>query len=125
MQKQDIQNRGDLELLVNRFYDKVKVDPLIGFFFSEIVPVNWEAHLPVMYNFWESIAFGTGPYRGEPMSAHLRLNGKHKMEPEHFARWLSLFHGTIDELFSGAKAEEIKMRSASIARIMEFKVQQG
>jgi len=33
----------------------------------------------------------------------------------HFQQWLSLFLGTVDELYSGPKAEEAKGRAASIA----------
>ena len=30
MTKKDIENRADVELLINSFYDKVKPDPVIG-----------------------------------------------------------------------------------------------
>lgn len=55
--KKDIEDRKDIELLINSFYDKVKQDAIIGSFFTEVVQVNWEKHLPVMYNFWENIVF--------------------------------------------------------------------
>ena len=32
--KKDIENRKDIELLVNRFYDKVIADQMIGFIFN-------------------------------------------------------------------------------------------
>ncbi len=75
MQK-DIEDRKDIELLINSFYDKVKQDAIIGSFFTEVVQVNWEKHLPVMYNFWENIVFQTGSYNGNPMDKHLELNKK-------------------------------------------------
>lgn len=121
----DISSRADIELLVNRFYDRAKTDPLIGFFFSEVVPVNWPEHLPRMYDFWESIAFGTAGYKGEPMTVHMELNRKQTMEPAHFKRWVELFHATIESNFSGPKADELKARSASIAAIMKIKVAQA
>jgi len=49
--KKDIENRDDIIRLVNTFYDKVKPDETIGYFFNRVVDVNWEKHLPVMYNF--------------------------------------------------------------------------
>ena len=124
-EKHDIANRADIELLVNSFYDKVKTDPTIGFFFTKIIPVDFPAHLPKMYAFWESILFGTSGYKGEPMTAHVHIHEKHKMEHAHFEKWLSLFTSTVDELFAGPKAEEIKQRSSSIATIMEWKVVEG
>ncbi len=121
-EKKDITNRADVELLVNTFYDRVKKDATIGFFFTEIIPVDFPAHLPKMYAFWESILFGTSGYKGEPMTVHTHIHQKHKMTHEHFERWISLFTSTIDELFSGNKAEELKQRASSIATIMEWKV---
>src|ERR1044072_367960 len=120
--KHDITNRADVELLINSFYSKVKTDPVIGFFFTQIIPVDFPSHLPKMYAFWESILFGTPGYKGEPMTAHIHIHQKHKMEPAHFERWISLFTATVDENFTGPKAEEIKHRASSIAMIMEMKV---
>ncbi|WP_367274609.1 group III truncated hemoglobin [uncultured Lutibacter sp.] len=48
----DINNREDIELLVNKFYEKVKVDETIGYIFNEIANINWDKHLPKMYDFW-------------------------------------------------------------------------
>ena len=49
--KGDITNRKDIEQLINAFYDKVKKDAVIGFIFNDVAKVNWEVHLPVMYDF--------------------------------------------------------------------------
>lgn len=120
--KSDIRSRADIETLINSFYDKVKTDTTIGFFFSDVVPVNWETHLPVMYNFWESILFGSNNYKGEPMTIHKHLSGLHRMEPAHFERWVMLFEANARELFEGEKTEEIITRAKSIASIMQWKV---
>ena len=49
--KKDIANRTDIELLVNKFYDKVTADTTIGYIFTDVAKVNWELHLPRMYDF--------------------------------------------------------------------------
>ncbi len=54
---------------------------------------------------------GTGTYRGAPFPKHAVL----PVEKAHFDRWLELFLATVDELFSGPKAEEAKGRALSIA----------
>ena len=72
--KGDITNRMDIEQLINAFYDKVKKDDVIGFIFNDIAKVNWEKHLPVIYNIWENILFFTGSYNGTPMLIHQNLN---------------------------------------------------
>jgi hemoglobin len=120
--KHDIENRKDVEKLVNSFYDKVKQDPVIGFIFNDVAKVNWDKHLPVLYDFWENIIFLTGKYSGNPMSAHLNLNSRVPLTKAHFQRWLELFTQTIDELFEGKKAELAKEKAISIATIMETKI---
>ena len=43
------------------------------------------------------------------------------MKAEHFQHWNDLFNETVDELFEGAKAEEIKQRAINIAAAMMHK----
>jgi hemoglobin len=120
--KHDIESRKDVEQLVNLFYDIVKQDPVIGFIFNDVAKVNWDKHLPVMYDFWENIIFLTGKYSGNPMSVHLHLNEQVPLNTDHFKRWLELFTQTIDELFEGKKATLTKEKAISIATIMEAKI---
>lgn len=120
--KQDIQSISDIPLLINTFYDKVKKDEVIGFIFNDIAKVNWEKHLPIMYDFWESVIFLNGKYDGNPMPVHIRLNEKIPLTQEHFLRWLQLFNQTVDELFSGSRADTAKEKAAGIAAIMENKI---
>lgn len=120
--KADITDRKDIKLLVDTFYDKVKVDPVIGYFFTKVVPVDWDKHLPVMYNFWENIVFYSGSYDGNPMVQHQNIHKISPMKMEHFQRWISLFTETVDQLFEGKNAEQIKQRATSIATVMQIKI---
>jgi hemoglobin len=120
--KKDIENIEDIQLLVNSFYDKVKADTVIGYIFNDIAKVNWEKHLPVMYNFWENVLFFTGSYSGNPMTAHVKMHSVLNFAPEHFERWLKLFNSNVDELFEGEKAELAKQRAISIATVMQLKI---
>ena len=122
MMKKDIESRKDIETLVNQFYEKVKKDPLIGAIFTVTMKVNWTKHLPVMYDFWENTIFYTGNYIGNPMETHTRLNRIVPLNTAHFKRWTDLFNSTVDELFSGAKAELAKQRSLSISTVMQIKI---
>lgn len=117
--KRDIKNRKDIELLVNTFYKKLKADKSIGHFFTEVININWEKHLSMMYNFWENILFFTGGYEGNPINLHRHLNKIENIEKKHFTRWNKLFAETVDELFQGEKAELIKKRGSSISDIMQ------
>ncbi|HYJ65707.1 MAG TPA: group III truncated hemoglobin [Parafilimonas sp.] len=120
--KKDIEERGDIELLINSFYDKVKKDAGIGYIFNDVAKVNWEHHLPVMYDFWESIIFNTNSYSGNPMTVHAKLNKETPLLARHFKQWLHLFTTTVDELFEGKKAELAKQRAASIAQVIQIKI---
>ena len=113
--KKDIIEREDVEILVNKFYDKVNADTLLGPVFAH---VDWPHHLPIMYNFWSSMLLGEQSYRGNPLQKHLPL----PIEKQHFSRWLELFKETVDENFRGEKAAEVKMRATSIAGIFQYKM---
>ena len=115
IENKDILDRGDVKMMVNKFYEKVKVDELLGPVFSR---VDWPHHLPIMYNFWSSMLLGEQTYRGNPLQKHLPL----PVEPAHFNRWLVLFNQTIDENFEGEKAAEVKLRAQSIATIFQLKM---
>lgn len=119
--KTDIRHRKDIEKLVNAFYEKIKTDDVIGYLFNEVVKVNWELHLPKMYDFWENILFYTANYEGNPMAKHKELHHKSPMKREHFEHWITLFNTTVDTLFVGPKAEEIKNRAMNIATAMIYK----
>lgn len=119
--KVDIKNRTDIETLINAFYDKIKSDAVIGYFFNDVAKVNWENHLPRMYDFWENILFSTANFIGNPMLKHKELHERSTMTEEHFKHWIILFKLTVDELFEGEKAEEIKQRAINIAAVMMHK----
>lgn len=120
--KKDIENRKDIELLVDAFYEKVKKDPVIGKFFTEVVKVNWEKHLPVMYKFWENVVFYTGNYAGNPMQSHFALHGKSPLSMDDFNQWNKLFNETVDEMFEGMNATNIKQRAQNISTVMQIKI---
>ena len=107
----DIRTAKDIRTLVDSFYEKVGRDELLAPVFNDIVGVNWDTHLPVMYRFWESMLFGAGTYQGAPFPKHAVL----PVRKEHFTRWLALFVETVNAHFTGPKAEEAKGRAASIA----------
>lgn len=110
--KKQIENREDIQLLVDSFYQKVRKDTLIGPIFNDVAKVDWDEHLPKLYNFWSDLLLGEDSYRGRPFPPHMKLN----LQPSHFERWLKLFIETVDEHFVGMKADEVKFRALRIAR---------
>lgn len=123
MTKKDLTDRADVELLVNSFYEKVRVNEKLGFIFNDIAKVDWEGHLPKMYSFWASILLGEHSYTGRPMVKHVQLSKKISLDEPIFNEWLTLFHQTVDEHFAGPTAEIAKTRAIHIARNMIHKIQ--
>lgn len=119
----NLESREDIELLVNTFYDKIMKDNLIGFFFKDVISVDWDKHLPTMYSFWESILFGQMSYKGNPMQKHFPINQMQAMEKIHFERWLLLWRTTIEENFSGVNASMAITKSENIANLMAYKME--
>jgi len=120
----DIQNRKDIEFLVDKFYEQILVDDLIGVFFTDVVQLQWDVHIPVMYEFWETTLFGLAKYKGNPMLKHIALNDKKEIHSAHFDRWLSIWEKTIRENFKGEKSELAIKKAHSIGELMKYKIDQ-
>lgn len=120
--KTDIKNKEDIKILVDAFYQKIQTDSTIGYLFTDIAAVNWEKHLPIMYDFWDNILFHTGNFEGNPMMKHRELNKKSSLTQIHFKHWTKLWKRTVDDLFEGNKASEIKVRADNISKVMMHKV---
>lgn len=117
--KTDIRNIEDIQVFVDGFYSKVRDDEkLAPVFASRIKNEEWPAHLQRMYAFWNAILFAETGFNGNPMQKHMTL----PIDKTHFDQWLALFYETINENFTGPKAEEAKKRAESIAGIMNFKI---
>ena len=118
----DIEVRADIIRLIDTFYEKIKVNPLLGPIFIEVVLLNFEQHLPILYDFWCTVLLGEQSYHRNAMEAHLALAKKTPMTKGHFDEWLLIFTATVDELYQGEKADEIKYRAQSIAGLMLHKI---
>lgn len=115
--KTDIRNREDIEKLMVKFYSRTLNDMVIGFIFNDIADFDIESHLPVISDFWETVLFGGGKYKGKSrvMDVHAELNKKIPLKKGHFDRWLYLFNKTVDEMYSGFYANKAKDMAAGIA----------
>ncbi|WP_375447575.1 group III truncated hemoglobin [uncultured Fibrella sp.] len=121
--KQLLDSPEAVRLLVNSFYEKVQVDPLIGPIFMDVAEVDWASHLPKMYAFWESLILGNGAYNGHPFRPHLLVNQQQPLRIEHFERWLTLFSATLTEHFTGETAEQVRQRAIQIASVWNHKLE--
>ncbi|MEO6668674.1 MAG: group III truncated hemoglobin [Ferruginibacter sp.] len=120
--KKDIETREDIDSFLRSFYQRVIADKQIGIIFTEIVPINWEQHIPVITDFWETILLDNPVYRKNAMEVHYKINRIFPLKKEHFEAWLYIFNLTLNEMFEGKIADLAKKRAASIALLMESKM---
>ncbi|MDB5270850.1 MAG: sec-independent protein translocase TatC [Hymenobacter sp.] len=114
----DLQTEADIIQLVDAFYARVDADDLLRPIFHDVAQVDWQAHLPKMYDFWSSVLLGTSRYKGRPMARHFPL----PIQAAHFQRWLALFTATVDALFLGPKADEAKTKARNIGAMFEHRM---
>jgi hemoglobin len=117
-ERHDLATRRDVELLMRTFYRAAAMDDLLGPVFAA-EQVDWPAHLATVTDFWMWQLFGVRGYEGNPLLAHRPAHAATPFRDAHFARWLSLFTETVDELFEGPTAELAKARAAKMARALE------
>ncbi|HJR12415.1 MAG TPA: group III truncated hemoglobin [Rhodanobacteraceae bacterium] len=92
-------DENQLATLVDRFYDKVRVDSLLGPVFNPRID-DWDAHKVLMTSFWATIALRSGHYRGNPLAKHQPL----PVGVEHFQRWLASWRETASEVLDAESA---------------------
>jgi len=114
MTEQEIDERL-IDQLVRAFYDRVRVDPLIGPIFNSRIQ-DWEPHLVRIAAFWSSVMLKSGRYQGQPMRLHLPL----PIDAQHFDRWLALFETSARELCPVQIAEQFVARAHMIGRSLEM-----
>ena len=106
-----------IERLVHAFYDKVRVDAVLGPVFDARIH-DWEPHLAQMCAFWSSVALMTGRYHGTPMVKHAPL----PVDATHFDRWLELFEQTAHEVCPPEAEAHFVERARRIAVSLELSI---
>ncbi len=126
----DIRTDADCEALVRGFYGRALRDPVIGFLFTDIAQLDLEAHITRITRFWATVLLGARSYGGGAFRPHLQLHTKAPLRRGHFERWLALWNATVDEMFSGVRAELAKahadrVANAFVARLRALDEQRG
>lgn len=115
MEKTDIDSRDDIRNLLIAFYSTAFRDDLLGTIFVDIAQMDLDAHLPVMCDFWETVLFRNGLYRGNAFIPHADLHAKVALTWPLFERWLEIWGATVDGLFAGPIADRAKVQATNIA----------
>lgn len=120
--KKDIESREDVMVLVNSFYNHVRRDKVIGPIFNDIAKIDWNTHLPKMYDFWETVLLNKASYKGNTLKVHTDLNKSFQLLGSHFDHWLILFTTTVNEFFEGPVAQSAINKANSIATVIQIKM---
>jgi len=106
-----------LERLIPLFYQRVRADAELGPLFNDAVQ-DWPEHLDKLVAFWSSVMLTSGRYKGNPMLAHLRH--KARITPELFARWLTLWAQTTEEVMTPVAAVALQAKAERIAESLQL-----
>lgn len=118
--KKEISNISDIRLLVDTFYKRAEDDDLLSPIFAKRFKTH-NSPLDPLYRYWGNVLLELeeGAVDEIPFPKHQDLPLTH----QHFDRWLSLFHQTVDDLFSGPLAEKAKFRAIRMSEIFRYKME--
>ncbi|EHL30618.1 group III truncated hemoglobin [Legionella drancourtii] len=109
-----------IKKLVTHFYQHVQKDEVLSPVFNEVAKVDWEKHLPLLCQFWNSVMLKTNEYHGNAYQKHALLKEFATIKEEHFLRWLNLFKQEAIKHLPKEAAEEIIHRASLIAESLKF-----
>ncbi|WP_230206652.1 group III truncated hemoglobin [Novosphingobium sp. Gsoil 351] len=113
-------SEDDIAGLLPAFYARVRADVVLGPIFEGGVD-DWPHHLDKLEAFWSSVMLSSGRYKGQPMVAHLK-HADH-MTRDNFARWLTLWRQTTEELLAPELVRQLQDRAHRIAESLQLGVQ--
>ncbi|MFK7756529.1 MAG: group III truncated hemoglobin [Flavobacteriales bacterium] len=115
---EEIKDRKDIRKLVGIFYGTIRKNEVLGPIFNKAIPEEtWEAHMEKITDFWDSAVFGTMTFKGNPATKHVELDkaNNYSIDQKHFAIWLTHWKEIIDANYTGAVAENMKLRAEKMA----------
>jgi hemoglobin len=118
-EKPDLDSRQNIEFFVDRFYEHILADAQLAPIFLDVAEIDLAQHLPHIKDYWCKLLLGEDAYHRHTMKIHRELHAKRPLQAEDFERWLALFVATVDEYFSGDKAQRAKRVATSIAGNLE------
>lgn len=114
----DLSTVADIRLLVDTFYERARRDDLLAPMFTHAFSGKENA-LDPLYRYWATVLLDAKSYPDLPFPKHSDLPLTH----QHFDRWLSIFHQTVDELFTGSRATDAKVRAIKMSEVFRYKMQ--
>jgi hemoglobin len=113
----DLDSPEEIGEMVRRFYADVSMDDLLGPMFNDVAQVDWREHLVKLTAFWCRALLDLPGYTGNPFRAHALVHERRPFTPAHFARWLELFHETLELGWVGPNVERARQLADDVARV--------
>ncbi|MCE0724637.1 group III truncated hemoglobin [Legionella resiliens] len=113
-------NKTHIEKLVTHFYRKVQKDKILGPIFNDTAQVDWDEHIPLLCQFWNSIMLKTHEYHGNAYQKHILLKQLAQIEEAHFVRWLNLFQEEAVNHLPMNAAKDIFQKASFIAESLKY-----
>ena len=113
----DLDTPEEIAEMVRRFYADITQDELLGPMFNDVARVDWSEHLPKLTSFWCRALLALPGYHGNPFRAHTVVHAQHAFTPEHFERWLDLFHETLELGWIGPNERRARDIADNVARV--------
>ncbi|MES2679793.1 MAG: group III truncated hemoglobin [Bacteroidota bacterium] len=110
----DIETRADIQSLIDTFYSQLLLIDEMKVVFEGI---NFPQHVPHIVHFWSFVLLDEPGYTTNVFEKHTRL----PIKTHQFDMWLKVFTNTVDELFSGEKADLAKQRATVLAHTFKSK----
>lgn len=107
MERRELTDEYDIEVLIDVFYAKVLRHPNLSVYFSHAVK-NWDFHKTRFVQFWSSRLLFTESYDGGTLlPQHVAIDAQfdHSFNKGLFDDWAQLWVETVNELFIGEKAK--------------------
>ncbi len=112
----DIQNKSDIEHLINTFYATLLLNDEMKLVFSGI---DFPSHVPRIVHFWSFVLLDEDGYKTNVFDKHMHL----PIKAHQFDIWLKTFINAVDSLFEGEKAEMAKQRATVLTYTFKSKWQ--
>lgn len=122
--KPDIQNRTDIQQVMDQFYHCLLKDEVVGYIFTDVAQIHLHEHLPHIVDFWQNALFHTGGYKNNVTQIHKNLHAQEPLQQQHFDRWLMLLRKTVDEHYQGEIAEKMKRVAQQVGWTIQAKMKQ-
>lgn len=116
--KPDLDSPERIRSFVEAFYARLLRDEQLAPIFIDVANIDLKKHLPLICSYWEKLLLGDSSYNRHTMNIHRVVHSKRPLTAADFDRWLAFFQTTVDENFSGPRADQAKQTAAHIASNM-------